>query len=580
MRKFETYRVAAPQEDENLQESTWGCSFWSLFDRNEKEIVPVPSEDAYSFPECDYDQNPTNLYKQIEAKNWKGVNHYLLTGYWSGSFFADGTPPREQACTWVTKYDLQVTTKKRKVVWTHLPIHAAITHGAPEGTISIMVKIAPPTLRCADENRMLPLHLAFRRGCPDAMIATIMSVFPEGCAVRDQLGRTPAECAAEGPNKNRGTIIQTVLHYNQRAWEKKAAKIQEDQLRNVRSSLLNRNERIDHLKTALKLIRSREDQTRDSFALIVAELRKIKMWYDENERNLCSEEEELRRKVVQALSAKLTYLGATAEEMRTQMKKNQRSSEKSLADLNAICGAGSDLSDMAFRNFDELMKVDSIRKVELMASDESSEATEDQERSLGASVAKSPSLLTDADKSKALSKTLSKQSLHKAQESELKKLLREKEQEDLKFVDAAIETARKVAHETEDEKKEEVPHVVSAPTTTEGGAAPTDVGIDRVISEMTSYDMSEAGSYLSSKVRSFRKSLKTISKGNDSAKKSKKAADASKLPPKPPSLRLIGTPASKTIEKIEKGRRALEKELEKQQKEKSSGVKVSPAALL
>ena len=80
-------------------------SFWSMFHERETDIHPVPSADAYSFPECDYDRNPTTLYKMIEAQNWTAVNHFLLTGYWPGSFFSDSIDAAVQSCTWVTKYD-------------------------------------------------------------------------------------------------------------------------------------------------------------------------------------------------------------------------------------------------------------------------------------------------------------------------------------------------------------------------------------------------------------------------------------------------------------------------------------------
>jgi hypothetical protein len=524
-----------------VEPSAWdslACSFWSIFDHKSKskDIKAVRSEDAYNFPECDYDKYPTNLYKQIEAKNWTAINHFILTGYWSGSFFADSTPPQEQACTWVTKYEVLATRKKR-VLWTHLPIHAAISGGAPQGTIQLLIKIAPPTLRCADDCRMLPLHLAFRRGAPDEMVATIMEVFPEGVVVRDQQGRTPPECGTEGPNKFRGAIIQTVLQFNQRAFEKKVAKAQEEHIKKTELSLKDRDARIEHLKTALDLVRIRDDLTSKAFASIVADLRRFNAWYEENKPDLCSEEDDLREKVVRDLSEQMTQMKSAAESLRTQHQKRQKDSVRTLTNLNGMWGEGIAMNKVTNFSFDELLRN------QLRADEVSILSADSNIKTKG--VVKAPSDVVEAKTEVAKAKPTEVKSVNAAKEgskvingpAEVAKAKDQAAKANSTEVKSAyapnegpevIENTEGVPHD------KDVPNEVCTPDE-------EDNEIHRAISEMTSMDDITEAQYsmgMGDKMKSFRKGLKAITK--TAAKKIKKVdviddlknTDSKGLPPK------------------------------------------------
>jgi len=543
---------------------TMASSFWSMFDHAEKDIAPMPSADAYNFPECDYDKNVTNLYKQIEAQNWTSVNHFLLTGYWSGSFFADSTPPTEQACTWVTKYDPNV--KRKKVLWTHLPIHAALSFGAPEGVVQILVKLAPPTLRCADDQRMLPLHLAFRRGATDTTIAVIMDVFPEGVAVRDFLGRTPAECSSEGPNPKRGTIIQTVLYYNQKAWEKKAAKAQEQHLETIRATLKQRTEKIENIQTAFDLVRCREDQSRLAFTKVMSELGKFKGWYDEQTPSAFFENGGvLNANFVRELTDRLDQFYDNAEHMSAQQKKAKQDLDSTLIDLKAVWDVNGWSNDVKLRSFGEIVKhtgeeqSDASSNTSLITS-----STAKKEAANGQQVAKPielPSLFkvesTMASKaeSKAVSKAKSKANAQEQDETA----------EEEKKVEPVEED--KAAEETPEEVQEEMPALEEAPieeapkAETQQAAANVEVTaqvqpnkfpdvvslekshtsseeggeIKQTISEMTSLDMSEQGSKAtsSSRKKGFRLALSRMKKSSKGSKGSKDSVNGS-LPPKNP----------------------------------------------
>ena len=321
-------------------------------DGGEQKPTSIASEDVTNLTECDYDTNCTSLYLQIKNKNWSSVNQFLLTGYWSGGIFADRDPPAKQATTWVTKYCRK--DKKKKVVWTQLPIHAALIYGAPEGVIKCLISISKSTLRCADDRRMLPLHLAFMHGSSDMTLGMVLDEFPEAVAVRDFKGRTPAECAEDGPNLKRGQIISTVLFYNKKSWEKKATKAQNEQLEAIQEALGNRNERISHLETALDLIKCREDQTRDSFSLVVSEIEKFKTWYEEKEADSDAPYgQPLDEDFVKNVALKLDYLQVYAEQLVVQQAQAREDSEKTLKDLNAIWGKNKNETDIPVRVFDD-----------------------------------------------------------------------------------------------------------------------------------------------------------------------------------------------------------------------------------
>lgn len=508
-------------------------SFWCMFDggRAERDIEPVPSEDAYSFPEVDYERNPTNLYKQIEVRNWTAVNHFLLTGYWSGSFFSDNTPPSEQACTWVTKYDPSV--KRKKVLWTHLPIHAAISFGAPEGVVQLLIKLAPPTLRCADDQRMLPLHLAFRRGSSDATIASIMDVFPEACAVRDYLGRTPAECAAEGPNAKRGTIIQTVLYYNQKAWEKKAAKGQDQQLQAIRETLQQRTERIDNLQTAFDLVRTRENQSREYFQLVMTELGNMKEWYDDKgPEELVENGGVLSAIFVSELTDRFDRLFNTSEALNVQQKKAKKDSDHTLKKLKA---------NWDINGFSEGFKMRAF-------SEDEKKAQAPENHSLASSVTSLNTTSTGKREAAAKSEELKLE--EKKVEEQVEEMFAEKEDAEPQEepVEAVEEPALADVEVSIKGTPKVVPDVISMDIANSDSESAGE--IKGAVSGLTSLDMSDGGvSRSSSKKRSFRLGLAKItktssklsskSKGNSFVGKTKDNGLPPKSPIKPPKMGIL-----------------------------------------
>ena len=62
-------------------------------------------DEATDLPVCDYDENPTALYRSMEQHQWGAVSRFLKTGVWPGDFFSDSVTPKQQVRTWIHRYD-------------------------------------------------------------------------------------------------------------------------------------------------------------------------------------------------------------------------------------------------------------------------------------------------------------------------------------------------------------------------------------------------------------------------------------------------------------------------------------------
>jgi hypothetical protein len=151
----------------------------------------------------------TPLFKAIEKQQWESVLMFLNTSKWSNSFFVSTTDhmknptPFIQCQTWVTAHD----TSSRRIEWSQLPIHAAITYAAPAVVIQKLVDLYPESLRMLDHERMLPVHLAFGFALPDTVISLLLKEYPGSAQERGPGGRLPHQCCELGPNKVRGEVF-------------------------------------------------------------------------------------------------------------------------------------------------------------------------------------------------------------------------------------------------------------------------------------------------------------------------------------------------------------------------------------
>jgi len=279
-----------------------------------------PNEDALmdgatDLPVCDYDENPTPLYKAMERQQWGAVSKFLKTGVWPGDFFSDRITPREQARTWTHRYDNgchevrddiigagyagdnmstyhsvatgqrsvkgdRSTTGKRYLRWRQLPLHSSLIFMAPPVVVKQLIEVFPYALRCPDDKGMLPLHLAFRQGVPDDILTVLLRLFPNGVHVRDGKGRLPVECVqvdilnseTSAQQPVRGMIIQSIMQQS----KEKYSKQQQDTIQAFQKDIGHLMSKMQTLEQELRLMDQREKTTQKELSATAEQLQDLK----------------------------------------------------------------------------------------------------------------------------------------------------------------------------------------------------------------------------------------------------------------------------------------------------------------
>jgi len=148
--------------------------------------TPPPREDDSTMQqqhtlECDYDKSPTNIYRAIEARNWKQVIKMLED--------EDDDSRTQQCATWVVRKE-----PNGQLRWRLLPLHAALIFRAPHEVIEALLEVFPAGAKFKDDQGMLPLHLCLRNKTPDfAIIEELLTAHPGAIYVNDRKGRTPLQ---------------------------------------------------------------------------------------------------------------------------------------------------------------------------------------------------------------------------------------------------------------------------------------------------------------------------------------------------------------------------------------------------
>jgi hypothetical protein len=233
--------------------------------------------------ECDYDKDVTGLYQAMEEKAWLAALDFMKTGKWDDNILVSHDPitPRDQARTWVTRYE-----KSGKVRWSQLPLHAALIFKAPFLVVEALVKLYPKAIRCTDDQHMLPLHLAFRYGASDNTIALLLQHFPEAMRQKGHRDRLPLECAKIGPNPHRALIIESYLDDHKKEWRARAEK----QVNQLQETLEQKERQVNEL----------ENHTKD-----------LEMTKEEKEEQLTKTQEELEIAKAQAQAAEAAAIAAS-----------------------------------------------------------------------------------------------------------------------------------------------------------------------------------------------------------------------------------------------------------------------------
>ncbi|CAB9514635.1 expressed unknown protein [Seminavis robusta] len=153
-----------------------------------EEAVETPSA-GY---ECDYDKNPTDLFLNLQKKEWAAAEK-------------NANGDSLEARTWVTRKE-----KHGKLRWRLLPLHAAIIFKAPEKIVESLLAAYPKGAQSKDDQGMLPLHLAFRHGSSEGTVNLLLVAFPQSVNIKDRKGRIPLVLAQASASPNRDAFVRAL----------------------------------------------------------------------------------------------------------------------------------------------------------------------------------------------------------------------------------------------------------------------------------------------------------------------------------------------------------------------------------
>ena len=133
--------------------------------------------------EVDYDQNPTDLFQALEARQFS---------YAEEMFKQTNKQFNKECKTWVVARALKKTEEKQ-LRFRALPLHAALVFGAPDNLIKNILDAYPLATRGRDVKGRLPIHLAYEHESSDDIIQLVLEAFPRGFLATDKKGMTPVE---------------------------------------------------------------------------------------------------------------------------------------------------------------------------------------------------------------------------------------------------------------------------------------------------------------------------------------------------------------------------------------------------
>jgi len=155
-------------------------------------------------PECDYDRNPTGLYKLIEAHKW------------DEAIVRVEELPME-AMSWVSRREQK---DEKKLRWRLLPLHATCIFKAPVALIEALVRAYPDGTQMKDDQGMLPVHLACRNGATKGVVLLLLDTFPESIEIMDRKDRTPLMFAEASQSQNREAVLMCFRSFMKEQKEK------------------------------------------------------------------------------------------------------------------------------------------------------------------------------------------------------------------------------------------------------------------------------------------------------------------------------------------------------------------------
>lgn len=273
-------------------------------------VETVAKRDIQSSIECDYDINPTGLYQALERKEWKSAMDFMVEGTWrQGPFMIlfpgkDPIPPEKQASMWVTRFE-----KDGSVRWSQIPLHAAITFGAPMALVQKLIHLYPLSVRCTDDQGMLPLHLAFKFSSDVCILRLLLEEFQEGLLAKDIKGRIPTQVRGD----ERSKIIEQVINFMSKRIENDMKTYKDKELEQVKKNWLIQKTINEKLQVESSIVAKELKESKLQIREYQRQIQSLEMRLAKKGKQIRTKPLQVRREETSPLAANPYTLGKTRE---------------------------------------------------------------------------------------------------------------------------------------------------------------------------------------------------------------------------------------------------------------------------
>jgi len=232
--------------------------------------------------EVDYYLNPTELFRWINYRRWDGAKARAESH------------PEEVSTWIVSKNtnnDDERVNNGSRVLWRHLPLHlvcmqvgslggntpsnnmggsvSGTNNSSPlsqvEGLVDLLISIYPDGVSQVDEKGMLPIHQAVSNGASERIINLLLLSHPASVNVRDKYNRTPMDIINEIPASSRRDETRMALHRASEKINALASAVRNESADDIAKVQLSAaNERV----ASQRIIMRMEDEVTDATKII------------------------------------------------------------------------------------------------------------------------------------------------------------------------------------------------------------------------------------------------------------------------------------------------------------------------
>jgi len=280
--------------------------------------------------EVDYYLNPTELFRWINYRRWDGAKAR-----------AESHP--EEVSTWIASK----TPSDGKTLWRHLPLHLVCMQSLnPGGTkpsgnslpssnpltqleelVDTLITVYPEAVAQSDEQGMLPLHLAVSNGATERIINLLLLSHPPAVDAKDKFGRTAMDILHEMPPSQGQNLAAKALLRAKDKIERLASTVRDEsalEVAKVQKSAAN--ERVASQRIIMRLEEELEVERKN-----VAEQKKVDGIKESNEKKL---KEGIVKEEMKYIEATKDYNSANHE--REILRKRLDEANATIADHNRV----------------------------------------------------------------------------------------------------------------------------------------------------------------------------------------------------------------------------------------------------